>query len=259
MKGIARSADGIPVHFEVEAGGEPALVFVHGWSCDRSYWSRQIDDFAGRHEVVAIDLAGHGESGAGRPEWTMPAFGADVVAVIETLELRDLVLVGHSMGGDVIVEVALALPDRVAGLVWVDVYSTLGGSRTPEEIEEFVQPFRANFSIATRAFVQRMFVPDSDPELVERVAAGMSSANPEVAVRVMEHAVSNDDSILAGLSELKAPIVAINPDYRPTDVEALGRHGVKAVLMPGVGHFLMMEDPGTFNRLLSETIDDFLR
>ena len=59
----------------------------------------------------------------------------------------------------------------------------------------------------------------------------------------MEHAVSNDDAILAALPELKAPIVALNPDYRPTDIEALQRHGVKAVLMPGVGHFLMMEDP----------------
>ena len=67
MKDVARSADGIPVHFEVEAGGAPPLVFVHGWSCDRTYWRHQIDDFAGRHEVVAIDLAGHGESGSGRP------------------------------------------------------------------------------------------------------------------------------------------------------------------------------------------------
>jgi pimeloyl-ACP methyl ester carboxylesterase len=259
MKGSARSADGIPVHFEVEAGGAPALVFVHGWSCDRSYWSRQIDHFAGRHEVVAIDLAGHGESGAGRPAWTVPAFGGDVVAVIEKLDLRDLVLIGHSLGGDVIVEVALALPDLVAGLVWVDTYATLGGSRTQEEIDEFVQPFRDNFVTAARAFVQRMFVPGSDPDLVEQVVGDMSSAPPEIAVGVMEHAVANDDAILAALRELRAPLVAINPDYRPTDIEALGRHGVKAVLMPGVGHFLMMENPDTFNHLLGETIEDFTR
>ena len=138
MKDVARSADGIPVHFEVEGAGEPALVFVHGWSCDRTYWSAQIDHFAATHEVVAVDLAGHGESGGGRREWTMPAFGGDVVAVIEKLGLREVVLIGHSMGGDVIVEVALALPERIAGLVWVDVYRTLGGVDTPEEIEEFV-------------------------------------------------------------------------------------------------------------------------
>jgi pimeloyl-ACP methyl ester carboxylesterase len=258
VKDVARSADGIPVHFDVEGDGAPALVFVHGWSCDRTYWSGQVDHFAERFKVVAVDLAGHGESGGGRRAWTMPAFGADVVAVIERLKLRELVLIGHSMGGDVIVEVALALPDRVVGLVWVDVCATLGGVRTPEEIEDFVQPFRQDFVPAAEAFVRRMFVPASDPALVERVVADMSGAPPEVAVAAMEHSLTNDDAILAALPQLTAPLVAINPDYRPTNIQALERHGVKAVLMPGVGHFLMMEDPDPFNRLLDETIEGFL-
>ena len=62
-----------------------------------------------------------------------------------------------------------------------------------------------------------MFVPGSDPDLVEWVAADMSSAAPEVAVEVMEHAVGNDAAVLDLLAELTAPVVAINPDYRPTD------------------------------------------
>lgn len=257
MKDVARSADGIPVHFEVEGAGEPALVFVHGWSCDRTYWSGQVDHFAERHQVVAVDLAGHGDSGDGRREWTMPAFGGDVVAVIEKLDLRDVVLIGHSMGGDVIVEVALAVPDQVAGIVWVDTYSTLGGPSTPGELERFVQPFREDFVPAAQALIRRMFPPSSDAELVERVVAGMSGRPPEIAVGVMEHALANEDAVLAALPKLTAPVVAINPDYRPNDIEALARHGVRAVLMPGVGHFLMMEDPETFNRLLGETIEDF--
>ena len=259
MKDSARSADGIPVLFEVAGTGAPALIFVHGWSCDRTYWSRQVDHFAEGHEVVAVDLAGHGESGGGRRAWTMPAFGADVVAVIEKLGLRDLVLIGHSMGGDVIVEVALALPDRVTGLVWVDTYTTLGRPRTQADIDEFVQPFRQDFVPATQAFVRGMFVPASDPALAERVAADMSGAPPDVAVAVMKQAVSNDDAILAALPRLTAPLVAINPDYRPSDVEALRQHGVEAVLMPGVGHFLMLEDPDTFNRLLGQTVEGFMR
>lgn len=257
MKDIAQSADGIPVHFEVEGEGTPALVFVHGWSCDRSYWSPQIDHFAATHEVVVVDLAGHGESGGGRREWTMAAFGGDVVAVIEKLGLREVVLIGHSMGGDVIVEVALALPERVAGLVWVDTYRTLGGVDSPEETEEFVRPFRQEFRTAVEDFVRQMFVPDSDPRLVEHVVSDMSAAPAEVAVEMMVHSVTNDDAILAALPLLQAPVVAINPDYRPNDIEALRRHGVEAVLMPGVGHFLMLEDPHTFNRLLGETVEEF--
>jgi pimeloyl-ACP methyl ester carboxylesterase len=85
-------------------------VFVHGWSCDRSYWSGQLDWFSAGHQVVAVDLAGHGQSGAGR---------------------------------------------------W------------------------------------------------------------------------------------------------PTDTESLGRYGVSAVTMPEAGHFPMMEDPGTFDRLLAEAVEGF--
>ena len=99
---------------------------------------------------MAIDLAGHGESGSGRTVWTMPAFGADVVAVIEQLGLQDAVLIGHSMGGDVIVEAALALRGASRGLVWVDIYASLGEPRSPDEIETFVRPFRDDFVAATQ-------------------------------------------------------------------------------------------------------------
>ncbi len=259
MKGTCDSSDGVPVCFEVHGAGTPALVFVHGWSCDRSYWRGQLDYFAGRHQVVAIDLAGHGESGSGRQAWTMSAFGGDVVAVVEELALGEMVLVGHSMGGDAIVEAALRLPGRVAGLVWVDVYNTLGETSTREENEEFVAPFREDFVTHTRGFVRKMFVPGADPDLVEWVAADMSSAPAEVALGAMEHSINNDGPILAELQALTAPIVEINPDYQPTDIEALQRYGVETVLMPGVGHFLMMENPDAFNRLLAESIAGFRR
>ncbi len=254
MKDVAVSADGAPVRFDVEGDGSPPLVFVHGWSCDRTYWRGQVGHFARRHRVVAIDLAGHGESGGDRTAWTMPAFGADVVAVIEQLGLEDSVLIGHSMGGDVIVEAALALPGRVSGLVWVDVYRSLGEPRTVEEIEEFIHPFRDDFIAATRALVGQMFVRGSDPQLVESVAADMASAPPDIALDALRHAFSNHGAVLAALRELAAAVVAINPDYRPSDARALGRYGVELVMMPGVGHFLMLEDPDTFNRLLEEAI-----
>jgi pimeloyl-ACP methyl ester carboxylesterase len=91
------------------------------------------------------------------------------------------------------------------------------------------------------------------------VAADLSPPPPEVAIEVMVHAVGNEPAVLAALPRLTAPVVAINAGYRPTDSEALRHHGVRAVVMPGVGHFLMLEDPGTFNRLLGEVVDEFER
>jgi len=258
MKDVATSSDGIPIHFEVDRTGRRAIVFVHGWSCDRTYWASQMRAFADRYRVVAVDLAGHGESGAGRNSWTMPAFGDDVVAVVDKLGLDDAVLVGHSMGGDVIVEAALRLGDRVRGLVWVDTYATLGEVRTPEEVEAFAAPIRRDFVAATRELVRdRLFEPTSDPELVEWIAADMSAAPPDIAIDALVHAIDNDSAILAGLPRLSAAVVAINGDYRPTDSESMARHGVRAIVMPGLAHFPMLELPERFNDLLGEIIEGF--
>ena len=125
MRDAATSPDGIPIVYDIDGSGDPCVFFVHGWSCDRSYWIHQMRSFAPRHRVVSVDLAGHGESGTGRESWTMPAFGGDVAAVARRIGADDVVLVGHSMGGDVIVDAALQLGGRVRGLVWIDVYSDL--------------------------------------------------------------------------------------------------------------------------------------
>src|SRR4029450_4468935 len=122
----------------------------------------------------------------------MPAFGGDVAAVVAELGLGDLVLVGHSMGGDVIVETALDLPGQVLGLVWVDTYGTLEDPEPRQAIEAFMAPFREGFPGATRGFVRRLSGPDADPALVEWVAADMAAALPEIALDAMGHAPGND-------------------------------------------------------------------
>jgi hypothetical protein len=94
--GAVKTPDGVEIRYEVAGSGEPALVFVHGWSCDRSYWRAQVDHFAASHRTVALDLGGHGESSLGREDWTMASFAGDVRAVVEALDLRGVVLVGHS-------------------------------------------------------------------------------------------------------------------------------------------------------------------
>src|SRR5713101_3465630 len=102
--GLARSADGVPIHFTVSGAGSPALVFVHGWAIDGRYWEQQVPVFARSHRVVTLDLAGHGRSGRERKDWTVESFAQDVRAVVDALGLKKVVLVGHSMSGNVILE-----------------------------------------------------------------------------------------------------------------------------------------------------------
>jgi pimeloyl-ACP methyl ester carboxylesterase len=251
------SADGVPIAYEVHGQGSPAVVLVHGWSCDRGYWKEQIDYLAPQYKLVLIDLAGHGESGLGRKDYTMASFGADVAAVVDSLGLEGVVLVGHSMGSDVIVEAAKRLPGKVAGLVWVDEYQSLETPFTAAQVDAFAVKFRKDFRGSTEGFVRGMFAPNADPKLVDRVAKDMASAPPAVGLNALRNTLLNGASIPAALAEIKLPVVAINADRHPTDHESLAKHGVKAFVMPDIGHFVMLEDPLRFNRSLDSVIKSF--
>jgi pimeloyl-ACP methyl ester carboxylesterase len=259
MAGFVASRDGVPIAYEVIGEGTPALLFVHGWSCDRSYWAGQIGRFSRAFRVVTIDLAGHGDSGLGRTSWTMEAFGGDVSTVVEALDLSRVILIGHSMGGDVIVEAARQLSGRVVALIWADAYKQLRTPRTREQLQTFLAPFRGNFVDATRTFVRGMFRVGADEDLRERVAADMSAAPPRAALDALESAMSFDREIPGALQELRLPVIAINPESEANDIASMQRHGVEVLLMPGVGHFLMMEDAPRFNELLATAIAILLR
>lgn len=203
--GTAKSADGVAIAYEVHGQGPATLVFVHGWTCDRTYWRRQIDAFSADYRVITLDLAGHGASGTGRAVWSIPNFSNDVVAVIEALDARNVILVGHSLGGPVVVEAGLQLPDRVTAVVGVDAFFD---DWADPEFTKFVDQLRTDFAVSTRAFVRKaLFLPTSPAALADSIADSMAAAPPEIALPAM-------DSMLAwarnrhdvAVSALRAPI-----------------------------------------------------
>ena len=252
----AISADGVEIHFQVHGSGAHSLVFVHGWACDQSYWEQQIQHFSMHYKVVTIDLAGHGNSGVERDGWTMAAFGEDVTAVVEKLDLDSVILIGHSMGGPVIVEAAKNMPDRVTGLVGVDTFHDFDRESTSDEADALLQPLRENFAETTEAYVRaNMFMEASDPYMKGQISRDMASATPEIAIPAIRNLLLRKDS--QGLSEIQVPFTLINSDMQATNLKATERYGVEVLLMSDVGHFVMIEDPDTFNRLLTEVIEEF--
>ncbi len=252
------SADGVSIAYHIEGEGDPALVFIHGWSCDRSYWRYQAQHFAKTHTVVTIDLAGHGASGGGRSSWSIPAFGADVAAVINEEDLSKVILIGHSMGGEVSLEAARACADKILGIVGVDTFQDFNDVYTKEQAEQFVAPFRTDFRAAADPFVRAMFAWGADPLLVDRTAKAMSSAPQAVAVASLEALCAYRPA--EALKSIRLPIRCINSDKIATNVPGNRRlaPAFDVRIMPGLGHFLQLEDPSTFNRLLDETIADIV-
>lgn len=256
--GTVTSADGVPIRYSDFGKGSPALVLVHGWSCDRSYWLEQIGSLSERHRVITVDLGGHGESGLGREKWTIASFGEDVAAVVESLEMDSVVLIGHSMGGDVIFQTARHLPGKVEALIMLDTYKQLGSWNSDSEIDEIVAEFSTDFPGVTERLVRGFFAADADQSLIDRVATDMASAPPAVALSAIRSSFQHAQEVPGLIEELSVPVATINPDDAPTDLESMSKYGVHVVIMPGAGHFLMMEDPDRFNDLLLSTLDDLL-
>ena len=98
--------------------------------------------------------------GSAATKWNLAALGDDVLAVVHEVGAQRFALVGHSMGGDAIVHAARRLGDRVVGLVWVDVFRSLGDEpvSSHEQVEAFVAPFRADFEAAVARFVCKCFL-----------------------------------------------------------------------------------------------------
>ena len=255
---VVQSADGVPISYEVHGEGEPALVFIHGWSCDGRYWRNQVAHFANEHRVLVVDLAGHGHSGLGRQDYTMAAFGEDVRAMVEAEGVSEMILIGHSMGGPVSVATALLMPDSVKGIVGVDTFQDVGGDMGAEEFEALIGPLRENFRSGVAAFVQRMFGDETDASLREWVVADMSAAPPSVALSALEEMFKDviEREARTAFAELEVPVVAINADIWPTNVEGNRRvmPHFEAVIIEGTDHFLHMAVPEVFNGELSRVV-----
>ena len=253
---IIYSEERTTIEYKAAGTSGKAIVFIHGWSCDKSYWDLQIPYFSEKYRVVAIDLPGHGDSQYDRDEWTMEAFGKDVAAVVEGLDLQEVVLVGHSMGGSVILAAAQVLGDKVVGLVGVDTFQDLETVYPEEQLNAYIKPFEENFVETTKGFVRSMFPPTADSLLVERIAFDMSSAPEDVALGSFRGLF--DFKPIPVLEQIKTPIYGINSDMYPVNIEAGKRHITRFNIrfMEGYGHFLHQEDPDQFNRILDEILKE---
>jgi pimeloyl-ACP methyl ester carboxylesterase len=251
-----KSKDGTEIAYSVYGKGETAIVFIHGWSCDQTYWKNQINTFAQNYTVVTIDLAGHGNSGLTRKNYTMDFFGEDVASVVNNLNLNKVILAAHSMGGSVAVYAANKLKGKVLGIIGVDTFQSLGEEFPAEQREAFLKPFKENFPATAKWFVGSMFPKTADSLLVKSISEDMSSAPADVALSAMENMFADNGT--EQLKQLEVPIISINCDIWPIGLEN-NRKLVKSFeikMMNGYGHFLMLEDSEKFNKLLAEAITE---
>jgi pimeloyl-ACP methyl ester carboxylesterase len=262
---IAILSDGVKISFVQQGKGTPVIVFVHGWSNNASVWDAQISHFSQKYRAIAVDLPGFGESGTNRTDWTMASFGKDVAAVIKKMELKQVVLVGFSMGGPVVIETARTSPENIIGLVLVDVLQDVEMKYSPETIagvESLLMDLVANPT--NEKLVADGFYKKNPEASFQRILS-MLSANKNISRTGWKESIndlfrwSNEDCI-ESLQKVRIPITSINSDMEPTNVEAFKKHvtSYRLKIIPDTAHLVMWDNPEEFNRLLEETIQEFV-
>src|SRR5262245_42706222 len=134
------------MHFVRAGQGAPPIFFVHGFACSLDDWRLQVEHFAKTNEVITCGLRGHGRTPGWPQECSIEHYGGDVAALVNNFELRNVVLVGHSMGCRVVLEAASLVPKRVSAVVLVD------GSRNATGDPDVAEK-------AARATVEKMGYP----------------------------------------------------------------------------------------------------
>jgi len=252
---IVSSADGSAIHYGVQGQGDTTLIFVHCWTCNHTFWDQQVAEFSQHYQVVWLDLAGHGESGSQRKQYSIKAFGSDVAAVANAVGVKRIILVGHSMGGPVAIEAAKQLGDRVVGVVGVDTfYTAFKFPQSEEKIRAFVKPFEQDFKKTTEQMVRSMFLPSTDPQKVNDMVQALINGDEKMAVSAMYELFEwNAHQGKAMLRQLNGKLRNINAN--PDGKQTAQHKGV--VMIPGVGHFVPQIKPNEFNLALQNIINDW--
>lgn len=253
------TADGNTMPYVVAGEGDTTVLLVHCWMCDRTFWSEQIPVLATQYRTIAVDLPGHGEATDDREDWHVADFGEDVAGLIQALDLDNVVLVGHSMGGPASLRAAALSGDRVRGVVAVDTLHDAEYDFPAELIEQMTTAFATDFSGTCSDFVKQMFPEESVQEVVDEVTRkGCRDDRSHVGAALMKDFGEIDMS--TWFREAGVPIRAINAATPfPTRTESNQKYAdFDAVLMEGVGHYPHMTRPDEFNPLLLDTIEGLL-
>jgi len=250
------TVDGCPIHYlQWGEPGAPALVLVHGGAAHAHWWSFLAPQLARGHQVIALDLSGHGDSGR-RDAYPREMWAKEVMAVAAHAGVkRPPVLVGHSMGGFVCIAAASLYGERLAGAVILD-----SPVRRPDpEAEEGARgrAFRNPKVYATQEEALRHYrlVPEQPCEnryLIDHVARHSLGRidggwtwkfDPEVFRRFTPRAIHEIlPTVRCRVALFRAEFGLVTPDIGEYMFELLDRNA-PVVEIPQAHHHLMLDQP----------------
>jgi len=255
---FAQSFDGNNIYYEIEGQGQ-SIIFLPCVGARLEYWKYQ-KPLAEKYKLIFIDTAGVGRSDKNRKEYTYLSLAKDVIAVIEKEQLMNPIIVGHSFGGVVALEVAAFLKEKIRGIITVDSLMPLTAyyakKATAEEMEEELKNYEGHYQEYYDGLVYRMLTDNLDEETKQWVlsVAGYRQIDSAILRDMVRQMLLHDyHEVLPKVTcQIKYIIRRYNPEY----LDVIIKEQKNARIMDNVGHLMNIEDPVIFNKILNELVSE---
>jgi pimeloyl-ACP methyl ester carboxylesterase len=245
--------NGIRIHYETSGEGFP-MVFVHANPFDHRLWMYQTARFSTFFKVIAVDIRGYGRSDKPFSETSVAQMAEDIVGVCRNEGVAEAVFCGISVGGNLVLQLALDHPDLCRALIPVGCSS--GPSPHQVRTDGYVNQGVAKYHIQ---HLEHLVSAEFASSELGRYLLGMFTdtddwLRPE-ALREIFNALERKN-LTDRLGELRMPVLVINGEFdpaRPRSMEMSRRiQGAEHRTIAGSGHACCLEQPAAFDRVVVE-------
>ena len=251
MKLKTVTVDGLNITYAEAGEGQP-VICVHGNFASKRWFTPQLLEPPPGARVLALDLPNFGDSDALPEDVSIEAYARWLEGFIDVLELKDVTLVGHSLGGAVVQVAAARQPERYKSLVLINA-APPDGLTTPAESYPYLELFKTNRPLLAQSLAAVM--PTVQLSYFDDLVGDAFEMN-RVAFTENARALNNYD-VTAALSEVTVPVLVLYGGRDTLVTEEMARRTAAAFknsrleLWPEVGHSPQLETPERFNALLS--------
>jgi pimeloyl-ACP methyl ester carboxylesterase len=249
----------VTISYNQCGNGDTTLLFIHGWCINKEYWNDQSSYFCDRYKVVTLDLPGFGRSGKNRTDWNFEQYAEDINEFVKAKKLKNVILIGHSMSGDILLLMDTKYPGSVIGIVGIDNLKRPGVKLSEEEskqVEGFFAMMDSSFSRTAEVYTkENLFLKSADTSIVNRVVNDIKMNDPVIAIKVLRSLFDVSQKERDLMQQLKHTLYLVNSDGDTTHIDSLKKYckaSAEVVYVHGTGHYPMIEKPAEFNAALEK-------
>jgi len=262
-------SDAVDIAFVDEGAGDTTLLFIHGLGHSLLGWTKNIDYLKQYYRCIAIDLPGNGLSATGQYPYSMHFFAEVIHHFIEARQLQHVVLVGHSMGGQIAMTYSLSYPQALKGLV----LCAPAGFETFNDWEKslyrntmYFVDMVSNEENSLRKAIQNSFyiMPDNVPSFTQQLVNMMKLQEKGHYRYMLDGCIGAmlDEPVYHRLGEIKVPVLILfgerdnlipNKFIHPTSTKSVAQAAAKQFqhaeveIISQCGHFIQWEKAAQVN------------